>query len=132
MRGRLAVVAVAAILACKFTPGAAPGPGQADGGMPDAKMAPDAGPCATLGSSCAGADTHRNCTTMGTAPVDTPCVWGCIATPGAHCGVLVPSGGALTGSDLAPNASLQDTTLDGLLDGNTGAISGTLTRAQGS
>lgn len=50
---------------------------------------PDAGPCQTLGASCAG-DILRTCSTMGQPPVETTCAWGC---GGSACSQLAPSGG---------------------------------------
>jgi hypothetical protein len=67
---------------------------------------PDAGPCQTLGASCAGPDTLRTCTMIGDQPVDTDCSWSCSTTPDAHCAKLVPSGGGVTSADLDPMTGL--------------------------
>lgn len=84
----------------------------------------DAGPCVAASQQCLG-DQLRTCTAAGASPVDTPCGWGCVATPDAHCGRLMPSGGAVASQDLEPDPQLSDVTLSGmtvLIDSDTGAI----------
>lgn len=89
---------------------------------------PDADPagCQALGSECATVSVLRTCTELGEPPVDTACNWGCIADATAHCARLVPAGGALEPTDVAPYPSLLDITLGAAteLSSGTGAITG--------
>jgi hypothetical protein len=57
--------------------------------------------------------------------VASGCGWGCLASPEAHCGQLIPAGGALAASDVAPHPGLADVTLAATtitFDGDTGEI----------
>jgi hypothetical protein len=122
--GRLAIIAGAAVAACTFS--VVP-EGPKDGSIP----IPDAGDCMAVAKECV-ADTLRTCATVGGTASDLPCAWGCVATGVAHCGVLVPSGGAVTSTDLMPQAALADITLSAAttIDGD-GTISGGLHAAGG-
>ena len=118
---------VATVGACGFSV-AQDGPrdgGPVGDGPPDVQL-PDAGSCVAVEASCASGTVLRDCTTVGQSPMDIECPWGCVASAGpvpAHCGVIVPSGGAVTASDLDPTGLL-DIELQGTVDGSTGAISG--------
>ncbi len=112
MRGwiRYGVVGAAGIVACGFAPKLTGG----DGGAPiDAVPAADAGPCQTLGPTCASDDVLRTCAVVDEQPTDELCAWGCVSSETlAHCGALVPSGGAATAADLGSDAQLSEITLD--------------------
>ncbi len=131
LASRTGVVLGIAFAACSFSPGAAP----RDGKKPidaaiDAAKVPDGGPCSGMSATCAGAQTLRTCSGAGANPVDTNCTWGCVTD---HCGVVVPAGGVLTGSDLDPSGGLTAVQLDGTLDDSSGAINGTsILRTSGS
>ncbi len=90
-----------------------------DGG--DANLA-DAGTCTSLFAECVG-DTLRTCTQIGTMAVDTPCGWGCVPAPAPHCAQLQPTGGAVMGSDVAPDPSLLSIKLaDAIVNTDDGSI----------
>ena len=118
----VATAAIVACQACQFAPGLSSG----DGGTSlDSRPAADAGACVTLGPACASEDTLRTCSTVGQAPIDKLCAWGCLgADASAHCAVLVPSGGAATTMDLDPDGQLSDITLNtsGDIDGDDGTF----------
>ena len=119
---RLAVLLLLA--GCRQIFGLEPPARSADAGA-DAPI-PDGGPCAAASAECV-ADVLRTCSAAGALPVDTTCTWGCLG-PAAHCGAVVPAGGAVTAQDLAPDAILTDITLNTpslIIDGDSGAI-GTL------
>ncbi|CAN5410585.1 hypothetical protein BH11MYX1_BH11MYX1_19140 [soil metagenome] len=118
---RYSTVATAAIAACHF----APGLGTDGGASIDAQPAADAGVCQTLGPACASEDTLRTCATVDQPPIDTACAWGCVGSDAtAHCGMLVPSGGTATKSDLGSDGQLSDITLgaDGDINGDDGTF----------
>jgi hypothetical protein len=91
-------------------------PATSDGGA-------DAAICAAASTSCVSADVLRTCTAAGEASIDTQCTWGCIAGP-AHCGALMPAGGALIADDLTTPQGLGDTVLmtGTVIDSDTGQI----------
>jgi len=78
---------------CGFSVASQPGDAAPDTGVSDA------GPCTGPSASCA-ADVLRTCADDRSEVVETPCPWGCEASTSAHCRVLMPSGGAVTGTDL--------------------------------
>src|SRR5689334_301093 len=58
----------------------------------DASLPPDAAIwCPTLEDSC-WLGNLRDCVEIGQPPVSTSCVSGCVETPTAHCGTIVPTG----------------------------------------
>ena len=122
---RLVAVLGAIVAACQFHTN----PGTGDARIDAPPTLPDAGPCLAASSSCANADTLRTCAGSGTQPVDTTCSWGCLATGGPHCGVLVPTGSAVGSGNLNPTG-LAALDLQGTVDGNSGSIMGL--RAMGS
>ena len=69
-------------------------------------VTPDAGPCKEAPSfECADGTTLRACVTVGLAPTETPCSWGCMKSGSQHhCGKLMPAGGAATIVDTDPAA----------------------------
>ena len=79
------------------------------------------------------ADPTCRCTasTLSCATGDTLCGLGCIGDPIAHCGKLVPSN-SLTLDDTLGLASVVTIDAPTVIDGDTGAITGGLTRASGS
>ena len=77
--------------------------------VPDVYI-PDAGPCQTLGASCAGPDV-RTCSVLGDEPTDMACEWGCSESGGAHCTQLVPAGGGVLPADLDPDPNLLPITI---------------------
>ena len=85
------------VAACNFNAGKAlhgdGPPAIVDVPMPDAPAV-----CMSTFISCLDADQLVTCV-QGSASVTTACGWGCVATGSAHCGVLAPSGSAVTGSD---------------------------------
>ena len=103
--------------------------GDAVDAPPDTPI-PDGGTCMGASAECVS-DTLRTCSGAGGNPVDTLCSWGCKNSPIAHCGKLQPSGGGVAEGDLDPDATLADTMLSGIVDGDTGAISGVTSRAAG-
>ncbi len=62
------------------------------------------GPCEAVGTTCEGEVTLRACTMVGASPVDTTCAWGCVATPTAHCGALIPTADGVDRDDVADGA----------------------------
>lgn len=97
-----------------------------DGGT-DGPPVPDGGVCTTASVECASADVLRTCNEPGVDPIDTVCAWGCLEAP-AHCGRLVPAGGAVTSDDLAADPQLVDVTVDTVtINSDTGAIGPALT-----
>lgn len=89
---------------------------------------PDASACLRGSAECiASGQMIRVCDGPNQQPHDEPCAWSCLSSPEAHCGKLVPSGGAVTTADLDPT-TLGDTTIiaapTATLDTDTGAISG--------
>ncbi len=93
-----------------------------DAATSDAVLAPDAGTCRAASTECASADVLRTCSGPGAEAIDTVCRWGCLAGP-AHCGQLVPAGGAVASEDLAPDAQLAAVVLDGVtINTDTGTI----------
>ena len=90
-------------------------------------------PCATLGATCDTADDLEQCTTVGVEPSFTQCRAGCIATPQAHCGTIIPTG-VVTTTDLEPDPQLASITIPGAgasIDTDTGAITGLRTAGTG-
>jgi hypothetical protein len=91
---------------------------------------PDAGPCKEAPAfECADGTTLRTCITVGIAPAEMPCSWGCKDTGSQHhCGVIVPSGGGATIADTDPTTfgALGDLVIDvpATIDGTAGTISG--------
>src|SRR5664279_822683 len=86
-------IVILSIAGCGFTPSSATR-------APDAaNVIADGGPCDQASTECLG-DVMRTCSGSGALPSDTTCDWGCISSGAAHCGVLAPAGGAVTGSDL--------------------------------
>lgn len=68
------------------------------------------GPCSAVETTCANEVTLRECTMVGAEPVDTPCAWGCVPMPAAHCGELVPTADGAGKDDVAAGgfAGVQD------------------------
>jgi len=123
------VIASVVVAACSFS---ARSPGQHPDDAHDDTMivvTPDGGPCTTAGSSCASIDVLRSCTGSGAAYVDTMCGWGCVATPGPHCGSFAPTSNGVEPTDLVEQPGLGDVTIDGSLTTDTGSIAGTTTRS---
>ncbi len=114
-RLRTRLIGIAVVSACGFTATRANlvedgGPDPVDSSI-DAYI-PDAGVCSTMTSECIGNNsTLRQCEVQGQPPHDYMCSWGCSTTPDPHCARLVPSGGAVTTSDLDPYPSLNDITI---------------------
>ncbi len=133
------LVGVAIVSACGFsaTNMAEPPTGNTDGGAPpppDVFIPPPVVPCADLTfKQCVG-DTGggtfeqlRECKVVGEEPVDTVCPWRCVDDPMPRCRTLVPSGGAVTSTDLMPTTGLTAKQISGGLtqvafDTTTGAI----------
>lgn len=103
---------------------------QDDSSIPDTDIPlPDASLCVAASAECATASTLRSCSGPGAMALDTACVWGCVASGVAHCGSLVPSGGAVTPADLdatgLADITLASTTIDstsGVINGVTGFV----------
>lgn len=89
-----------------------------------ADAVPDAGPCQTLGATCAG-DMLRTCSAMGQPPVETTCAWGCSNNA---CSELSPSGGWETQStgDTTDFSGLSDITIPAgaIVNTDDGSITG--------
>jgi hypothetical protein len=97
LRRRIVMLSIAG---CSFTPSSA-------ARAPDATVViPDGGPCEQASTECVSADVMRTCSGSGAMPGDTACDWGCVATGAAHCGVLVPAGGAVTSEDFGGTRDL--------------------------
>lgn len=83
--------------------------------------------CPMVFQQCStGSDALISCAQIGQPSTTTPCNWGCIgssAGSAAHCGVLVPGGGAVTGSDFSATAP-DALSLSGTIDA-AGKINGT-------
>jgi hypothetical protein len=94
LRARL--VAGSAAAACQFTHGVAN-----DGRPGDILF--DAPACTGPAMRCVGSDMLQICTGPGPGSIMT-CSWGCIGPDPGRCGVLVPTGGAVTGSDFTGTA----------------------------
>ncbi|HEY3805735.1 MAG TPA: hypothetical protein VGL61_24175 [Kofleriaceae bacterium] len=102
----VAAVGAVAVAACKFNAGT----GQTDAKAPidaptdapiDAVVNPDGGTCTGASVQCLPDNiTLRTCAAQNDNPVDTACAWGCITANTPHCGQLVPTGSAATGSDV--------------------------------
>jgi hypothetical protein len=96
-------------------------------GPQDAQLA-----CSSLFMRC-NVDVLATCSTLGSAEVDTPCSWGCVPSPQAHCGELQPAGGGVAPGDVAAGSGLQAITLpDVVIDTDTGAILGSASNLRGS
>jgi hypothetical protein len=123
---RVTIVAIAAIVACNFG-------GPSGGDTPDDASipVPDAGMCESASAMCLPNGDVRTCLTAGGSAMDTACVWGCVETGGAHCGVLDPAGGGVTSDDVE-GTGLSDFDLGGTVDSNNGAIGGTTQRGAGT
>jgi hypothetical protein len=94
-------IAAATCAACGFgSPGASP---------PDEL-------CTAASTSCASDAVLRTCAAEGSNAVETECPWGCVSEGGAHCGELVPAGGAIDSMDFDPSGlsdvELADTTIN--------------------
>ena len=91
--------------------------------------APDAGACMGASVECASSSTLRTCMAAGTTAVDTTCSWGCIANGTAHCGLLQPTGGAVTTSDTDTKtlSTLADITISAptTINGDNGSMGST-------
>ena len=132
MRGR--VIGTAVFAACSFNNPS--GPVDAPNSLgSDAQIASDAPAMNPDGGTCTGSSamcepdniTLRTCAAAGDNPVDTKCSWGCVAVPSAHCGEMIPTGSAATGSDLfdGSNALAAITLPDNTeIDPMTGGITG--------
>src|ERR1041385_3380694 len=132
---RVAIVMIgggaALIASCNFEHGSLSS-GPLDDGRP-ADSPPDSGPCTAAGDTCeADGVTIATCADVGAFPTTTTCDWGCSSTGSVHCRVLVPSGGAVLPADFdgagLASVSLGVTTIDT----DTGAITGSFTRASGT
>src|SRR5450432_2264605 len=106
---RFGAVTAAIVVACKFSPNPATT-------SIDAPPVPDAGMCVGTTAECAGPDTLRTCAGAGMDAIDTACTWRCLGSS-AHCGKLVPTGGAVVPEDLDPDPLLGDVMLVGTIDG---------------
>ncbi|HEY1816477.1 MAG TPA: hypothetical protein VGG74_29225 [Kofleriaceae bacterium] len=103
---RVAAFGAVAVVGCKFNAGS----GQTDANAPidgpidapiDAVVNPDGGTCTAASVQCLpDGVTLRTCAAQNDNPVDTVCAWGCITANTPHCGQLVPTGSAATGSDV--------------------------------
>ncbi len=101
---------------------------------PDVLVIPDAGPCQAIGATCEAGVVLRECLAIGEQPIDTTCAWGCLDNDGAHCGALVPGGGAVLDTDLSPAAALSEITIQlpsTVLDTDTGSITNLRAAGQG-
>lgn len=114
-RLRARVIGIAIVSACGFT---ATNMQREDGATSpidssvDAYI-PDATACQRGSAECIASNQMiRVCDGPGLQPHDEPCSWSCLSTPDAHCGKLVPSGGAVTTADLDPT-TLGDTQING-------------------
>ncbi len=120
MRGFWVVVLLAA--GCGFE-AASQGSGGVD--APLDTVVADAGPCQSVGKTCAG-DSLRDCKVIGEVPDEKVCPWGCAS---ARCSELAPGGGwwqAANADDTTNFNNLDPVTLpDGaIVNGSTGEISG--------
>ena len=109
------------LLACGFKDGH--GASQ-DGPVATSDAPPDALSCTTPTVTCSD-DMTLSSSCPGDTPVVMKCGWGCRTTPTPHCGVLLPSGGAVTGSDFmqgAPSESLDGTSTPIFVDTDTATI----------
>ncbi|MBA3392379.1 MAG: hypothetical protein H0T89_07030, partial [Deltaproteobacteria bacterium] len=106
----LCTVGAAIVAACKFSAGV-------EDRVVDAL--PDASACATASTECLDGDTLRTCVAAGDAATDRICAWGCRTTPFARCAEIVPAGGGVMPTDVAPSTELgvlvfePGTTIDG-------------------
>jgi hypothetical protein len=124
---RSSSLAILLVSACGFSvPGGAASSGDAavtgDAPRDDAIVTTDApaGSCTAPGTSCM-ADVLSTCTGAGATPSTQTCAWGCIASGTAHCGQLVPTGGAVVPGDLTtPNVGAVQ--LSGTVNTMTGSI----------
>ena len=103
---RFGIMASAAVVACRF----APTQGVSDGGVADTEVVdvlPD-GPsnCPGMYALCSSDNsTLITCPGMGLPSTSRSCTWGCSGTgSSSHCDALIPTGGAVTGSDFVANA----------------------------
>lgn len=121
---RVVLAALVVLGACSYTTPFATGtPGDGPEVVPDAILK-----CPSVSRACVTNTVLRSCDVTGDPSSDETCIWGCvqeIAT--AHCGVVVPSGGAATATDFN-TTGLADVTLSGTVDGNNGSISGVTLR----
>jgi hypothetical protein len=132
---RMRVLVIAFVSACGFAIATMDPPEQDDvgtgGDIPADAYVPDAGPCQSLITECAGT-TLRTCKNEGSLPTDLPCAWGCSSLGAAHCAKLQPHGGAVTEADLEPLEGLQNVTIDNrTINTETGEISGMRTGVVG-
>jgi hypothetical protein len=93
---RAGLVAGSAAAACQFTHGVT-----LDGRPGDIVF--DVPVCTGTAMRCVGSDMLQICTGPGPGSVVT-CSWGCIGPDPGRCGVLVPTGGAVNGSDFMGSA----------------------------
>ncbi len=101
----------------------AQGDGGNSGGDGRIDAVPDAGPCQTLGSTCSG-DVLRTCSTIGQAPQETTCGWGCNSNA---CSELAPAGGWEMTGDTTDFANLSAVTIPNgaILNTDDGSITST-------
>ncbi len=117
---RSGVVAGTAAAACQFTHGKSPTDAgtQIDAPLPDGPTL-----CASTFQQCAGSAALIECV-AGSSSTTIGCSWGCKPGSPDHCGVIQPTGGAVTGSDLDP-AGLGSANLTGVVvDTDAGTIGG--------
>jgi hypothetical protein len=121
---RAGIVAGAAVAACKFTPGKAPDGGNVvivDAGLDAPAM------CGSSFLACLESTHLVNCVAGGSS-MTARCNWGCVDSSGgteAHCGVIMPAGGAISGSDTTMfGGGVDDITLTGnlIVNGDDGRI----------
>jgi hypothetical protein len=99
------------------------------GSVNDAPVVPDAGMCAGPSQECqADGVTLRTCAGEGAMSADVTCAWGCVSGEPHKCGSVRPTGGGAQGTDVFADPALADIMLSGTIDGNTGAISGSVQR----
>lgn len=91
---------IAALGACGFQAGQL----AQDGSNHPIDAAPDSALTCTEPTVTCSDDMTLASTCPGQKPVLETCGWGCLSTPTPRCGVVIPSGGAVSGSDFVPNA----------------------------
>ena len=121
---RRVVLGLVALAGCRQIFGVSVPEVVGDASVDDATSPPDAAICETQSVECATPEILRTCTSAGATAVDTVCAWGCTEHAGpAHCGALVPRGGALKPTDTTDFTGLTDQNIQSAtIDGSAGAI----------
>src|SRR5262249_31126845 len=122
--GCLAAIACRSRFDATHPDGSGTAPGDAGGSDAIDAPPPDAGTCSMAAVTCADGGTLRTCAVAGGQAVDTPCAWGCLDAPSAHCGVLVPSGGGVLATDVSSTGLSGSIQISGTINGDDGSIAG--------